>query len=100
LERYRFPAYNLLYAGGAGLAALFIYSSYTFGLATYDLPGNNFRKASEWLDAHTEPGETVVNLWWDDFPELFYFSRRMYYIVGLDATYMQRYDAEKLHTIE
>ncbi|MBI3830763.1 MAG: hypothetical protein HY291_14680 [Planctomycetes bacterium] len=100
LDRFPVPAWSLSILGALGLAALFANSAYTFSCAAYDLPGNNFRKASQWLDAHVEPGETVVNLWWDDFPELYYYSRKMHYLVGLDPTYMQRYAPEKLHVLE
>jgi hypothetical protein len=59
-----------------------------------------FRKAAAWMAARLEPGETVVNLWWDDFPELFYDGHRQRYIVGLDPTYMLRFDAGKAALLE
>ncbi|MCW8129243.1 MAG: hypothetical protein KIS92_02575 [Planctomycetota bacterium] len=99
-DRFGARAYALAGAGALGLAALFCNTAYTFSIAAYDLPGNNFAKAAKWLEAHTEPGETVVNFWWDDFPELYYYTRHCHFLVGLDPTYMQRYAPEKLHLIE
>ena len=32
---------------------------------------------------------------WDNFPELFYYNTKDYYIVGLDPTFMYNYDAKK-----
>ncbi|MCZ7649184.1 MAG: glycosyltransferase [Planctomycetota bacterium] len=60
-----------------------------------ELPPARFKKASEWMAAHLDPGETVVNLWWDDFPELYYDGYRQHYLVGLDPTFMQRRDRQE-----
>jgi hypothetical protein len=60
------------------------------GSKSYDL----FAGASEWLVQNTEPGERVFNTDWDDFPRLFFYNTHNTYIVGLDPTYMQLYDAE------
>lgn len=100
LDKFPVPAWSFAILSVCGLGALFLNTYRTYGITQYNLPGNNFRKASQWLDAHVEPGETVVNLWWDDFPELYYYSRKMHYLVGLDPTYMQRYDPEKLRMLE
>jgi len=59
-----------------------------------------FKLAAEWMAQNLEPNETVVNLLWDDFPELYYHGHRQRYLVGLDPTYMQRFDAEKLDLLE
>jgi len=50
--------------------------------------------ASDWLMQNTEPGERVFNTDWDDFPRLFFYNTHNTYIVGLDPTYMQLYDAD------
>ena len=31
---------------------------------------------------------------WDDFPRLFFYNTQNTYLIGLDPTYMQLYDAE------
>jgi hypothetical protein len=53
-----------------------------------------FAGASDWLMRNTEPGERVFNTDWDDFPRLFFYNTHNTYIVGLDPTYMQLYDAD------
>jgi hypothetical protein len=60
------------------------------GSKSYDL----FAGASDWLVQNTEPGERVFNTDWDDFPRLFFYNTHNTYLVGLDPTYMQLYDAE------
>jgi len=55
----------------------------------YDL----FAGASRWLENHTQPGERLFQTDWDDFPRLFYYNSRNTYLIGLDPTYMQLYDA-------
>lgn len=57
------------------------------------LPPPRFEGASAWMAANLRPGETVVNLWWSDFPELFYHGHRQRFAVGLDPSYMHRGDA-------
>ncbi|MBM4427018.1 MAG: hypothetical protein FJ031_07245 [Chloroflexi bacterium] len=60
------------------------------GSKSYDF----YAGASDWLMRNTEPGERVFNTDWDDFPRLFFYNTHNTYIVGLDPTYMQLYDAD------
>ena len=53
-------------------------------------PPRFFTGASAWMAGHLAPGETVINLYWDDFPELFYDGYRQHYLWGLDPTYSLR----------
>jgi hypothetical protein len=46
------------------------------------------------MAANLAPGETVINLFWDDFPELFYDGYRQHYLWGLDPTYSLRDDRD------
>jgi hypothetical protein len=55
----------------------------------YDL----YAGASAWLEQHTAKGELVFQTDWDDFPRLFYYNTHNTYLIGLDPTYMQLYDA-------
>jgi hypothetical protein len=55
-------------------------------------PEPRFRTASAWLERHLAPGTTVLNLYWDDFPELFYYATTLNYVWGLDPTYTARFD--------
>ena len=59
-----------------------------------------FRGAAHWMAENLKEGETVVPLWWDDFPELFYDGPRQHYLVGLDPTYMLRWDAKNALRLE
>ena len=50
--------------------------------------------ASAWLAEHTPAGARVFQTDWDDFPRLFFYNTHNTYLVGLDPTYLQLYDAE------
>jgi len=59
-----------------------------------------FAGAAKWMADNLEEGETVANLWWDDFPELYYSAPRQTFLVGLDPTFMLRWDKEKALKLE
>ncbi|MDP2876894.1 MAG: hypothetical protein Q8O00_11970, partial [Holophaga sp.] len=63
-------------------------------------PPRFFTGASAWMKEHLAPGETVINLYWDDFPDLFYDGYRQHYLWGLDPTYSLRADREKTLWLE
>ena len=56
----------------------------------YDL----YAGASAWLVENTPAGSRVFQTDWDDFPRLFFYNTHNTYLVGLDPTYMQLYDAD------
>jgi hypothetical protein len=56
-------------------------------------PYQTYARASAWLAANTQPGERVFQTDWDDFPRLFFYNSDNTYLIGLDPTYMQLYDA-------
>jgi intracellular septation protein A len=56
-------------------------------------PYQLYSGASAWLEANTPPGERVFQTDWDDFPRLFFYNTQNTYLVGLDPTYMQLYNA-------
>lgn len=56
-------------------------------------PATRYAHASLWLSQHTPPGSLVFQTDWDDFPRLFFYNSSNHYLIGLDPTYMQRYDA-------
>ena len=60
------------------------------GSKPYDL----YAGASAWLEENTEAGARVFQTDWDDFPRLFFYNTHNTYLVGLDPTYMQLYDAD------
>jgi len=49
--------------------------------------------ASAWLQKNTPVGSRVFQTDWDDFPRLFFYNTHNTYLIGLDPTYMQLYDA-------
>jgi len=55
-------------------------------------PANAFKGATVWLIANSQKGDIVFNTDWDQFPQLFYWNDKNYYIVGLDPTFMYEYD--------
>jgi hypothetical protein len=52
------------------------------------------------MDRNLAPGQTVINLFWDDFPELFYDGHRQTFLWGLDPTYSLREDPEGARLLE
>lgn len=55
-------------------------------------PYDRYKPATEWLKTNTPEKSIVFNVSWDDFPELFYWDDKNYYIVGMDPTFMYEYD--------
>jgi len=52
-----------------------------------------YAQASEWLRKNAPPGARIFQTDWDDFPRLFYYNTYNTYLIGLDPTYMQLYNA-------
>ena len=67
---------------------------------TQAAPPRRFTGVSQWMEKNLKPGETVINLFWDDFPELFYDGSGQKYLWGLDPTYSIREDKEKAALLE
>jgi hypothetical protein len=61
-------------------------------------PYGLYAGASAWLVQNTSAGERVFQTDWDDFPRLFFYNTHNTYLVGLDPTYMQLYDADLYDT--
>jgi hypothetical protein len=57
-------------------------------------PNQLFQGASAWLVENTPVGARVFQTDWDDFPRLFFYNTHNTYLIGLDPTYMQFYDAD------
>jgi hypothetical protein len=91
-------------AAGAALGALvgFHYRSMTFFdyYQSVAAPPRFYDGAGRWMEEHLAPGETVINLYWDDFPDLFYSAPRQHYLWGLDPTYSLRFDRERTLFLE
>jgi len=50
--------------------------------------------ASQWLKENTEEMETIYNVSWSDFPQLFYWNTYNSYICGLDPNFIVEYDSK------
>ncbi|MDD5340921.1 MAG: hypothetical protein PHC97_00615 [Patescibacteria group bacterium] len=50
-----------------------------------------FSGVSAYLEKNTNQGDVIMHTSWDDFPMLFYYNSKDYYIVGLDPTFMYNY---------
>jgi hypothetical protein len=57
-------------------------------------PHQLYSGAAAWLEKNTAPGARVFQTDWDDFPRLFYYNTHNTYLIGLDPTYLQLYDAD------
>ena len=51
-----------------------------------------YKGAAEYLLRYAQSRTIVFNTDWDDFPYLFFFNSRTYYVVGLDQLYMAQFD--------
>jgi hypothetical protein len=90
----------------AGLAVALLLGFHLRSLQFYAIyqgeaaPPRHFPGACAWMARNLAPGETVINLFWDDFPELFYDGARQTYLWGLDPTYSLREDPERARLLE
>lgn len=57
-------------------------------------PYGLYANAAAWLQKNTPAGSRVFQTDWDDFPRLFYYNTHNTYLIGLDPTYLQLYDAD------
>lgn len=92
-------AYPSRWLPAAALAVLLVYGIWTTFSAAQDSlrsskPYETYAGASAWLTANTPAGARVFQTDWDDFPRLFYYNTHNTYLVGLDPTYMQIFDAQ------
>jgi hypothetical protein len=56
-------------------------------------PYTLYQGASAWMVDNTPAGARVFQTDWDDFPRLFFYNTHNTYLVGLDPTYLQLYNA-------
>jgi hypothetical protein len=90
LQRY-FPVTALSLAVVVGVASSITPARASIdGSKSYGLYAN----ASLWLEKNTPARARVFQTDWDDFPRLFYYNSHNTYLIGLDPTYLQLYDAD------
>ncbi len=59
-----------------------------YGSLNYAKTADQYEQAGKWMADHSEKGDIVFNTQWDEFPGLFYWDDRNYYLVGMDPTFM------------
>jgi hypothetical protein len=47
-----------------------------------------YEPAAEFMVQQSQTGDIIFNTQWDQFPQLFYWDSKNYYLVGLDPTFM------------
>jgi len=57
-------------------------------------PLTAYQQEALWLAEHTPEKSIIVHSDWGEWPELFYYNTHNHYIVGLDPTFMYRYDPQ------
>jgi hypothetical protein len=57
------------------------------------MPVERYAKVAAWMEQNTPAGERIFQTDWDDFPRLFFHNTHNTYLIGLDPTYMQLFDA-------
>ncbi|MBI2465779.1 MAG: hypothetical protein HYV66_00935 [Candidatus Sungbacteria bacterium] len=55
---------------------------------------DKFKEAALWLKNNSQPGDIVFNLRWSDFPMLFFWNDKNYYIGGMDPIFQYVYNPE------
>jgi hypothetical protein len=90
LQNY-FPVMLLLVAVASSIAVSIVPAREAIDRAK---PYGLYANASAWLERNTPAGARVFQTDWDDFPRLFYYNTHNTYLIGLDPTYLQLYDAE------
>ena len=83
----------------AGLVLLMLISTGRTVTRARDLmqrakPPDLYAAAATWLGENSEPGSLVFQTDWDDFTRLFFYNTTNIYTIGLDVTYMQRFNSE------
>lgn len=73
---------------------LLLIKAYQFeSLSRYNsFPFERFKSASEWIQDNSLETEIIYNVSWSDFPQLFYWNNKNYYICGLDPNFLEEYD--------
>lgn len=77
---------------------LLIYTPYrnSISLEERAIPPDKFKEAALWLKDNSKPGDIVFNVRWSDFPMLYFWNQKNYYIGGMDPIFQYAFD-EKLY---
>lgn len=79
-----------------GVAISFGYN--TFNVATIMKAGTSqyhYKEAAQTIEAISQDGDMVLNTQWDQFPQLWYWNSKNYYMAGMDPTFMYIKEPDK-----
>ncbi len=86
---------KILFASLLVLLPLGIFNFYRASEDIRQAPNpERYEGSALWLLDNSNEGNIVFNADWDDFPFLFFYNHKNYYIVGLDPMYMYKYNPE------
>ena len=90
-KAYKSESAKTAYGIVLGIALVFvsIYTPYKTlsTLKERGTPPEAFKKSSEWIKENSNPGDVVFNMHWSDFPMLFFWNDKNYYIGGMDPIF-------------
>lgn len=52
----------------------------------------SYKEAAEVIAATSDDGDMILNTQWDQFPQLWYWNSKNFYMVGMDPTFMYLHD--------
>ncbi|MEK7078288.1 MAG: hypothetical protein AAB911_01835 [Patescibacteria group bacterium] len=58
------------------------------------ISSNTFKESSLWLKENSKSGDIVFNVHWDNFPMLFFWNQKNYYINGMDPIFEYAFDKQ------
>ncbi len=82
-------------AGGTILILALLSNTLYYSLFKYPRQSpdhRNFKAAAEWLRDNSKEGDIVFHPYWDNFPVLFFYNQKNYYINGMDPIFLQAFD--------
>lgn len=86
--------YTTIFITGLVTIFLTIYTPYKNNISLKEnaIEPNKFKEASLWLKDNSQTGDIVFNVRWSDFPMLFYWNQKNYYIGGMDPIFQYSYN--------
>jgi hypothetical protein len=77
------------------LSAAYSFSQRSAFLNSRPWEFQRFASVAGWIESNSQPGDIVVNVGWDDFPELFFWNSKNFYIGGMDPIFQYAYDPKR-----
>jgi len=77
------------------LAAVYSFSQRSAFVNSKPWDFQRFAGVARWIESNSRPGDIVVNVGWDDFPELFFWNSKNFYVGGMDPIFQYAYDRKR-----